>query len=368
MIEIKDKKECCGCTACMNICPTKAITMVLDEEGFQYPKVDLNKCIHCNACNKVCPFLNVPKVLKNEIYGCHTKDISLLMKSSSGGIFGELSKIILLKQGIVVGVDNEYKYKLVDNMKDMESLYSSKYVQANPNEIFKKVKENLENKKLVLFSGTPCTINGLKNYLKKDYENLYTCDVICHGVPSKKWLNKYKNSLKRKIEKINFRSKTKGWHEYSTCIYYKNKKYESLAIDNEYMKAFYNNFCLRESCYACKAKGENRASDITLGDYWGISPEDEIYNFYGNSIVIINTEKGKELLELIKNNLIYKEVTPIELKENQSYLTSAKRPLERNDFYQDVDKMSFKKIIKKYKLDINIIRKLKIRIKNILKG
>lgn len=369
MIIIDKDDKCCGCSACVNICPVNAINMEHNDEGFLYPVIDMEKCINCGLCEKVCPFKNVlacdfPKV----IYGCHTKDIELLKKSSSGGIFGELSKYILKQNGLIVGVNSKYEYIIVDHESNLKDIYSSKYVQAKVNDIFKKVKDELEKNTLILFSGNPCTINGLKNFLKKDYANLYTCDFICHGVPSEQVLEKYKEIYNKDVKYIEFRNKEKGWHNYSTVIHFKNSLYRSLGTDNEYMNAFLKNYSLRESCYSCKAKGNNRLSDITLGDYWGINDHDEIYNFYGNSILVINSKKGIDLFNNIKKNLVYKEINEKELDKNPSYKYSSNRPKERDEFYKDLKRLSFKKITKKYNLGPKGLRKLKIKLKNIMKG
>ena len=369
MIIINNKNNCCGCSACKNICPVNAITIKKDEEGFDYPIVDKSKCIGCNMCNNICPFINSSKIeIKEEVYGVHTKDKDLLLKSSSGGVFGEIAKTIISDKGKVFGVDYNYNYLCIDNLKDLNKILGSKYVQSNINDTFKNVKKELSKKIKVLFVGTPCVVNGLKNYLKVDYDNLITCDIICHGVPSEKLINKYKDSFKQKVTKIDFRNKSNGWKNYSIVISLENKTYKSLAIDNEYMRAFLNNYCLRYSCYSCKAKGINRKSDITLGDYWGIDSNDKVFNFNGTSIVVLNTQKGKELFFNIKDKFIYQKVNNNELKKNPAYYDSVNCPLERESFYRDLDNMTFKKLVKKYNLAPSKMRKLKIKIKNIMKG
>ena len=192
MINIKDKSKCCGCSGCMNICPKNAIIMKEDKNGFKYPIVDKEKCINCGLCEKVCPILNNKKEQQKEIkaYACYNKNIEERLKSSSGGIFILLAKEILKRNGIVFGAafDENFNVKhiSIDNEKDIEKLMGSKYVQSNMGKVYKEVKEFLENGKYILFSGTPCQIEGLKKFLKKDYDKLYTQDIICHGVPSPK--------------------------------------------------------------------------------------------------------------------------------------------------------------------------------------
>ena len=217
MINIENKKECVGCAACENVCPRNAINMVEDEEGFVYPKINNKFCISCGLCENVCPMLNEKK--ESEIlpkaYAAYNINEEIRIKSSSGGIFTEIAKSIIEKNGIIFSAifDKEFNvlHEEITNEKDLEKARGSKYIQSLIGDCYKKAKQYLENGKYVLFTGTPCQIEGLYSFLKKDYENLYTQDLICHGVPSKilwkKYLE-YRNDVDRdSLEKITFRDK-----------------------------------------------------------------------------------------------------------------------------------------------------------------
>ena len=207
MIRVNDKKECCGCNACVQSCPKKCIVMARDEEGFLYPEVDYSQCVECGLCEKACPILNAEKkqdmVLK--CYVAYAKDESIRLQSSSGGVFTLLAEAILQKQGIVFGAsldeNMQVKHISIDNVADLSLLRGSKYVQSDIGNTYIEVKKNLENGRQVLFSGTACQIAGLKQYLRKDFENLYTIDILCHGVPSPKVWDLYLQWQKEEMQK-----------------------------------------------------------------------------------------------------------------------------------------------------------------------
>ena len=220
MIEITEKSNCCGCTACANKCPRNAIKMVEDDKGFLYPYIDRKKCINCGLCDKVCPIINKRKTENYpKAYAAINKDEKIRLNSSSGGIFSALANYILEEQGIIFGAafsdDFLVKHIMIDNKDDLYKLRTSKYLQSSLGDIYKEVEKKLNEGKKVLFTGTSCQINGLYGYLNKIYENLYTQDIICHGVPSPKvWKNYLKYRQEKDLEsptKINFREKTIGW-------------------------------------------------------------------------------------------------------------------------------------------------------------
>ena len=231
MIEIRDKKNCTSCNACYNICPVHAIEMIEDKEGFKYPKVDKQKCINCGLCEKVCPIKN--KVLREEnnkmptVIAAWSKDNDIRLDSTSGGIFSELAKEIYKENGFVCGAiyNKEWlvEHYISNNINDIDQLRSSKYLQSDIKDNFKKIKELLEQENKVLICGSPCQIAGLYNFLhKKEYENLYTCDFICRGMNSPKIFRGYIKELEEKyhseIKKIKFKNKIHGWHNFSTKI------------------------------------------------------------------------------------------------------------------------------------------------------
>ena len=381
MIEIKDKKNCCGCYACYSICPVNAIKMEKDEKGFEYPIVDKGKCTNCGLCEKVCPIINNKKSNKTEkdikAYACINKDLQVRMKSSSGGIFTLIAEHILDLKGVVFGAtfneNFEVVHSYIENKKDIYKFQGSKYVQSRIGESYKKAKEFLENDKYVLFTGTPCQIEGLYQYLRRDYKKLYTQDLICHGVPSPKVWNKYleeKNEkYKGRPESISFREKEKsGWQNYGMMIKYPNDTYLVNHSEDTYMKAFLGDVCLRDSCYDCKFKKKIRKSDITLADFWGIGNVDKDLNDNkGISLVIVNSKKGQELFEKINKKLIYKIVDFEEaIKYNPNMTKSTKIQSKREKFFNDLNNNKLDSLVKKYTKK-SMLKKITGKIKRIAK-
>lgn len=380
MKEIIEKKNCCGCSACMNICPKNAITMKEDEKGFLHPVIDNNKCINCGLCKKTCPVLNETKTESlKEVYACYNKNDKERLNSSSGGIFILIAKVILKKGGIVFGAyldkNNRVLHGYADNINDLKKFMGSKYVQSDINETYKKVKEFLDLNKYVLFTGTPCQIEGLKAYLKKDYEKLYTQDIICHGAPSPLVWEKYKEYRKEidqeKPKEISFRNKDNGWKLFNLKFTYKDKEYKNNQNTDLFMQAFLQNIILRNSCYNCAFKKLNRISDITLADYWGIQNiHPEIDDNKGTSVLIINSKKGKELFEEIKKQLVYvkSDITNV-IKYNPSMIKSVDMNNNRELFFTNLNKVPFEKLVKKYTkrpLFKRVLGKLKRVIKKVL--
>lgn len=385
MIEIKEKNKCCGCHACYNACPVNAIKMKEDGNGFKYPEVDKEKCINCGLCERVCPIIQNRKAdISDEIhkaYAVNNKDDNTRKNSSSGGMFSLIATYVLDNKGIVFGAafDDEWQVKHIeiDNKEDLAKLQTSKYVQSTIGDAYKKAKQYLDDNKMVLFTGTPCQIEGLQTYLQKDYEKLYTQDIVCHGVPSPKVWKKYleyreKQDNKKPI-KVNFRQKDNGWGTYEFLIKYKDNEYKVNHNNDLFFKAFLGNVCLRESCYSCSFKKMNRLSDITLGDFWGIENIlPEMNDDKGTSLVIINSLKGKELFDKVKENCNYKEVDFRKSVDpyNISYFHSSEKHKNADKFCEDIEDMEFDKVVNKY-LKPSIFRracgKLKRGIKKIIK-
>lgn len=316
MIQIKDKADCCGCTACASICPKDAITMEPDTLGFKYPKVDLDKCIDCGLCEKVCAFNdNYDKSLnlkEPEIYAARHKDIHEIETSRSGAAFIAISDYILENGGIVYGVG--YKdhfrvaHKRATTKEERNEFKGSKYVQSDLDGIFRQVKEDLKQGNTVLFSGTPCQTAGLNSYIGKKFrENLVLVDIVCHGVPSpyiwQDYLTYLENKYKSKIIKVNFRDKSRiGWSGHIESFVFANKNKVELDV---FKYLFGKNIMLRSSCGSCVFTNFNRPSDITIGDYWGWEKISKDFNDdnKGCSLLFINTIKGQILLNKISNNL-----------------------------------------------------------------
>lgn len=378
MIDIKNKEQCCGCHACYNICPKNAIIMQEDEKGFRYPIIDKDKCIQCGLCEKVCPIIKNAQIQNEPIaYAAYNKDEEIRKVSSSGGIFTLLAEVILEEKGVVFGASFNEKHEVyhtyIENKNELDKFRGSKYLQSSINDTYKKAQEFLKNGRYVLFTGTPCQIEGLRTFLREDYDKLYTQDIICHGVPSPKVWNKYLQFREKedrdKPKKISFRNKDGGWKLFNMKFEYSNFEYRKNEIEDIYMQAFLRNTSLRDSCYNCSFKKKNRISDITLADFWGIENIlPEMDDNKGTSLVIVNSEKGEELLNKIIEKMIYKRVDlDNALKYNPSMISSVNKDKNREKFFENLDKIEFDKLVKKYTYKPNIFRRVIGKIKRIIK-
>lgn len=321
MINVLDEKNCCSCGACVNACPTQAISFKENEFGFKYPNVSRELCINCNKCVKVCPMKADFSISLKETYVCMSNSTDPL-KSASGGAFSGIAKEVLENNGVVFGcaMFNEngkfvVKHIGISNEKELELLQGSKYIQSDLTNTYKDIEKLLKSEKTVLFSGTPCQVAGLKKYLIKEYENLYTIDIVCHGVPSQKIFNDYISQVesqhKIQIHDFKFRDKSHGWKLFGKINYTKcgQETIEQGYFEPEessYYHMFLESEIYMESCYGCKFASEYRSGDITIGDYWCIElvhPELMKNNGggfeekKGVSCLIINNDKGKKLLE-----------------------------------------------------------------------
>ena len=360
-VDVIDKNKCTGCMACKNACPRNAIEIQENNEGFLYPKIKKEYCVNCNICKKVCPVENCLKENENEIevYACKNKNDEIRLKSSSGGVFTLIANTILEQGGIVFGAKFDENFEVIhnwtDNKEGLEVFRCSKYLQSKIGNSYKKVKEFLEEGKKVLFTGTPCQVEGLLAFLRKDYENLYTQDIICHGVPSPKVWRKYlehKRKLNNEMPKeINFRRKDiSGWYNYKVNFKY-NKFEENENVDeNFYMRMFLRNYDLRKTCYNCNFKKEKRLSDITVADFWGITEVNtEIYDEKGVSAILINSEKGKKIFETIKEHLIFSKENIEDIKKyNPSFVVSSPYNEKREEFFEDLNNKSFEELMEKF--------------------
>ena len=375
--------KCCGCTACYAVCPKNAITMQADSEGFKYPVIDKDKCIDCGLCCKVCPLdIKLEKTEDKQIaVACTAKDENFTKQSSSGGVFAILANIFIKKQAVIYGAafddDWNVKHIRVNQKEDLKKLYTSKYVQSDMTDNFKFVKADLDSGKEVLFAGTPCQVSGLKSYLGKDYDNLTTVDFICHGVPSplvwKSYINEKVESLKSKITDISFRNKKDGWKNYYFMVKTSNGNinYEK-AGDNIYMNGFSKDLYLRPSCYDCKFKTLNRASDITLADFWGIDKVlPEMYDKKGVSLCWTSSEKGSEILAEVLKQTVYKKVDLQEaVRHNPSAIKSVNVHKNRDKFFEEFAEShdDVTKLIKKYYDTRSLRKRLSYKIRTKLKS
>lgn len=363
MIQIDNKNKCCGCNACVQRCPKQCIKMKADNEGFLYPIVDTTTCIDCGICEKVCPVINKQKPRKPlKVYAAYNNNEEIRTSSSSGGIFTLIAEETIKKGGIVFGVkfnkDWMPEFDYAETIEDISAFRGSKYVQAFVGNAYRKAEEFLKQDKKVLFSGTPCQIVGLRKFLRKEYANLLTVDIICHGVPSPKVWDMYLNELcsdtlktnqsetdasaskKDIIESIDFRYKIPRWNNYSIRITYKGDipKYCINANKDPYMLAFLMDITLRPSCYSCPAKEGTSHSDIKICDFWGIENIISNYNIEkGICGIIIYTQKGIEAFPqkgATKKEFLLDDITGF----NPSYHKSCAMPGCRNSFFSRLDK------------------------------
>lgn len=379
MINIINNKDCCGCSACVSICPKHCIMMTEDEEGFLYPKVNGEICIDCGLCERVCNELNpYNKREPIQVLAAINKDEEIREKSSSGGVFYIIAEKIISKGGVVFGARFDKNWQVVidfaEDMKGVESFMGSKYVQARMDTAYIDVKRFLDQGRMVLFSGTPCQVAGLHKYLRKSYENLITVDFICHGVPSPKVWRIYLDGIMKEYKKlcsIEFRNKKNGWKNFNFKLGY-NKDDDTISLlspfsRNHYMKAFLHDIILRPSCYDCKVKGCSSMSDITIADFWGVnSIFPKMDDDKGTSLVFINTDKGKDALDFSCLNVAltdFKRVIPL----NSACCYSPKSHPKRNEFFShlgnenlielinDYTKPTLKQRIRNVKADIKLM-------------
>lgn len=352
MIKITQKQDCSGCHACFNMCPINCITMIEDNEGFLYPKVDHVKCINCGLCEKVCPIINNKERVNNtEAYACINNNEDIRNESSSGGIFTLLSESIINNGGVVFGAGFDEELDLVhsytDKIESLAKFRGSKYLQSKIGDTYKQAKEFLDKGIVVLFSGTPCQISGLVSYLRKEYDNLICVDIVCHGVPSPKVFKMYRTEIEKKYgvttRKVAFRSKEHSWRQFSVSfIFNNNTTYNTNMNKNIFMRGFLQDLYLRPSCYDCKSKTLNRLSDLTIADFWGVENiVPEIDDDKGTSLVLVNSDKGEKIFEQLQDKMIFRKVDCEEaIKYNPPAIKSVNMNAKRDKFFYDLDSYS----------------------------
>ena len=372
MIDILDKHRCCGCEACVQACPKHCIAFEGDSEGFSYPVVDKEKCIECGQCEKVCPVIcRHDSTIPLKVFAAQNTDEAELLSSSSGGLFIVLAKKTLSAGGVVFGARFDDHWNVIhsyaETIDEVQAFMGSKYVQSRIGATYIQARDFLKAGRKVLFSGTPCQVAGLKNFLRKDYDNLLTVDVICHGVPSPMVWQRYLSELRQNarkgensvssspnhsisegdalptrgsvsIESISFRDKRSGWKKFSFALTLAEASAEgkkntvSLShIFNEdpYMKLFLDNLILRPSCYQCPAKSGKSCSDITIADFWGIEKyHPQLDDSRGVGLMMVNSSKGMGVLSSL--NIKRHEVSYDDAVEsNSSYEKSVGEPEKR---------------------------------------
>lgn len=343
MIVLKDKINCCGCSACAQRCPQQCITMKKDERGFLYPEIDTESCIRCGLCEVVCPCLNQSEAKEPiSIEAAINPDYSVRLQSSSGGVFSMLAESVLNNGGVVFGArfnkDWEVVIDFTESLEGLVAFRGSKYLQAKVEDSFLKAESFLQAGRKVLFSGTPCQISGLRLFLQKEYENLLKVAIACHSVPSPLVWKEYLDGLKlNDISEVQFRDKRISWEQYGLRIGYdKGKEFFQQYGINPFMQLFLHGIITRPSCFNCPAKEGKSGADIIVGDCWGVSHiiPDYPNDHQGTSFVICQTKKGSEAVgkaEVKGLHLQYEQV----VKHNGGLTTRSSIPAERVSFWEE---------------------------------
>lgn len=388
--------ECTLCMACVNICPQKAIELSFDEFGYEKLVVDESKCINCYLCSEVCKKrTDVERNLPKKCYAAQTIDENKLDKSASGGAFQMLAEIVLENGGICYGChfdksDNYFsaKHIRIDDKQDLYKILSSKYIPSIIGDIFKQVKNDLQNDLTVLFCGTPCQVQGLKAFLDEDYKNLITCDLVCHGIASSKLFNDYINTVENnhniKITDYFFRDKSVSWGS-NFCYKYYKKNSKSKTIHEKHCPREESSYSInylkgnisRENCYSCTLSNTNRVSDFTLGDYWGIELEhpEFIYDSQnkmrlsnGISCILANTEKALAMIEQLNSKMVIHNVSLETITaHNDNLVNPSEKGAKRGEILNIYKDSGYEELDKIYQKEIGN-KILLYRIKNALKA
>ena len=367
MKEICPNEKCTSCMACYSVCPVQAIHIGQDEKGFYRPIIDSQKCIGCRQCIHVCPAHgNLTKNIVGKAVAAYAVNKKLRKNSTSGGLFSVLATYVLRHEGIVFGAAYDeqlvVRHTYVEGESDLWKLRVSKYVQSDIGDSFKQARFFLEAGKLVFFTGTPCQINGLKNYLGKNYQNLLTADLICHGVPPAKLFAEYLDMLEKKhhaqIQTIRFRYKTDNFKqigmacEHNMKIVFENgETYLRRDLEDPYLLSFFSNLCINEACYHCPFTTEERTGDITLGDFWGFHAPSLSWVDTGKgiSLLLLNNEKGKRFFSQIKSSCRWCERPVAEAVKGNPHL---REPIKKNvryeEFWKDYREHGYQFVAGKY--------------------
>lgn len=334
--------------------------MQTDCEGFLYPHVDPSACIHCGLCQKACPITTaVPvNVSDQKAYAVINQDEEIRKNSSSGGVFSLIAQHILSQGGVVFGAavtkDTRICHICVEDSSQLYQLRGSKYVQSNVGNTYSQAKQYLLSGRPVLYTGTPCQISGLKAYLGKDYDHLFCQDLICHGAPSPGvWQQyvSYREQLARsKTKSVFFRYKDPSWVNFCMRFEFENNTYYQASLrEDPYLRAFLSDLCLRPSCHQCAYKTQQRQADITLADYWGIwDIHPKMHDDKGTSLVFINSEKGSQIFEAIKQQLAFHPTDiSLSLSQNSAMIASAVKPKNREQFLSEIQNGNFKETVSK---------------------
>ncbi|WP_458399745.1 polysaccharide pyruvyl transferase family protein [Mailhella sp.] len=361
-----NNENCCvGCSSCRHSCPVDAISMSYDSEGFKVPVVDEEKCIDCGKCRTACPVCNpvYDKAQTPRCFAAQASDELRTGKSASGAMFPVLAQEILEKGGVVCGAawNSEWlcEHIIVDTVEGLEPIKNSKYVQSDLEKCLPEIKRLLEAECPVLFTGTPCQVAALNAYLGKDYQHLYTVDIICHGVPSPMVWKRYleENFDVDSIKHIAFRDKRKGWTGETFVVEYENgEQVWGSAWGDPYFNGFLQDIMLRKSCCVCPFSKFSRQGDLTIGDYWGIqNAAPEMDDKKGVSVVLENSIKGCLFFDAVKPNLKACRELPLEsaLPANPNIIQPSSEHPRRGEFFEKIKTQSVTSSLKYYTHDVS---------------
>lgn len=356
-IDIIGNENCASCFSCSNVCPESAIKMELSEEGFYKPIIDRNACTECGLCQKHCPVILSGEISANnsskpKVFAAWSKDDLVRLSSSSGGVFSELSALILKNGGVVFGAawDSDFSVKHIGiySFDSINLLKGSKYIPSNLDSVYKRVQNEISKGKQVLFSGTPCQIAALKTYVTSD--ELLTVDLICHGVPSLKVFYAYLEYINKSriVEDINFRNKETGWYDFSISVNFEDgSKYIERFNKDDFCWGFNNNYYLNSICYSCPFAKLPRQGDITMGDFWGVT--EKLKNEKGVSVVLVNNEKGERILRLTENLYLEEVELSAAVRGNPRIINGEfNKPKVREMLLNDIKNNGFEHIKRKY--------------------
>lgn len=342
-----ERDNCCGCSACQQVCPHNCILMKADEEGFLYPEVNEERCVDCGLCSSVCSWIGQDKdeirISLPEVYATKHKDNEVRHKSTSGGMFTAFASYVLKNGGVVYGASflsatQKVGHIGVSAIDDLSRIQGSKYVQSNQGNVFREIRNHLNNGILVLYTGTPCQCAGLRHFLRKNYENLFIIDILCHSVPSPRVFDDLLRSLGGKFEEISFRNKDRGWRDSYMFQLFKNGE---TLFNKTYLTMFFKGLINRPSCYHCKFTKTERSGDLTIGDYWNINVvHPEFEDSLGVSCLLVNTEKGKRLFNEVRCSLdcLKTELAPA---LQTCMMRNVAEPKMRKKFWADYMKYGF---------------------------
>lgn len=361
MIKIIEKSDCVGCEACMQRCPKHCIAMQEDAEGFLYPQIDTEKCIDCGLCERVCPVIHQGDPRQPLVaYAAKNQNESVRLSSSSGGVFTALAEQVIAQGGVVFGARFDESWNVVHNyvetIEDLSAFRGAKYVQSRIGFCFLQAETFLKQGRQVLFSGLPCQIAGLKKFLRKDYDNLITVDLFCHGVPSpmvwKRFLEEKVIIPHTQLKSISFRDKASGWKNYSFSYLQEDADgvhlHRMLSTKNLFMRGFLADLYLRPSCHHCPVKQFKSGSDLTIGDYWGIKlAHSELDDDKGVSAVLVNTDRGVKILQAVQHISLYASTFENVVKCNPALMKSAQKPAKRPLFFELLNQYKVSEIVVK---------------------